>query len=825
MTSFFGDKMKNSLIILIFLCILNSMSALTREVSLDGTKPYTSIQSAIDSALEGDTIQVYPGTYRENVSIEYKIISIQSLYATTNDTTYIHNTQIIGAHTFSAVYITEQASVTLNGFTIMNNENHVEQFVNWPGGGIFVFRAHAVIKNNIITNSIAGNGGGGICVSGFSEQQCIVFLENNRIYNCKSYDAGGGIAISQYSHVEFSQTHRNSVYSNYAPYGKDIAFSNPSYNYQVYLDKGTRLLNAQDQFYIYEYYPLVYPDVDISVSILRGVESLNVCQDLYVAPWGNDQNDGLSPQNPLKTIDYATRIIHPDEDNPLTIHLAEGTYSRSLNQQEYPFALKPWTSLVGAGMNSTILDDENVYRIMSVIVPEANVLFQDFAITRVGNDIYSATALGSKTKKNITKNILLYNNKSYYSVAISNTNQLFMKNIIIKDGTSISNSYSFDSYVVNEMLINNIISDNMHATHPQGGGVGFTMQETVNLRMNNVSLTNSSAFNPSLFCLYNWPSDNNEEVTPGLVVINNVLIANNNTSPGDWDLAKIHISDYYNQVILNNWTIANNRGNNKVMSVSGIGCEMNNMIFYNPEIPIELWLEGVDGYVAATYLNNSLLYGGYDKIHFENDSCFLEMQESIYTAPLFAHEYVGSNENALPEYFKLSANSPCINAGIQDTTGTYISATDLGNHQRIWDGRIDMGCFEYGAPLTSDEQTVPLGMDYQLSSAPNPVIVSSFPYTTISFNYPEKARTEPEIEIFNVKGQKVKTLKTGLSFRENAIMAKVSKEALSNIKGHYYSVIWDTRDNNNKQVASGVYFIRAKVDGRVIQTQKMMVIK
>jgi hypothetical protein len=136
-----------------------------------------------------------------------------------------------------------------------------------------------------------------------------------------------------------------------------------------------------------------------------------------------------------------------------------------------------------------------------------------------------------------------------------------------------------------------------------------------------------------------------------------------------------------------------------------------------------------------------------------------------------------------------------------------------------------MGCFEYGAPLTSDEQTVPLSMDYQLSSAPNPVVVSSFPYTTISFNYPEKARTEPEIEIFNVKGQKVKTLKTGLSFRENAIMAKVSKEALSNIKGHYYSVIWDTRDNNNKQVASGVYFIRAKVDGRIIQTKKMMVIK
>jgi len=64
------------------------------------------------------------------------------------------------------------------------------------------------------------------------------------------------------------------------------------------------------------------------------------------------------------------------------------------------------------------------------------------------------------------------------------------------------------------------------------------------------------------------------------------------------------------------------------------------------------------------------------------------------------------------------------------------------------------------------------------------------PETTIEYSIKEDSRIL--IEIYNIKGQKVKTLIN--EFREAG----------------YYSVIWNGKDNSNKQVASGLYFYRMK---------------
>ena len=41
----------------------------TLEVSPDGTKPYTIVQEAINQAVSGDIILVYPGRYYENLDL------------------------------------------------------------------------------------------------------------------------------------------------------------------------------------------------------------------------------------------------------------------------------------------------------------------------------------------------------------------------------------------------------------------------------------------------------------------------------------------------------------------------------------------------------------------------------------------------------------------------------------------------------------------------------------------------------------------------------------------------------------------------------------
>jgi len=48
--------------------------------------------------------------------------------------------------------------------------------------------------------------------------------------------------------------------------------------------------------------------------------------------------------------------------------------------------------------------------------------------------------------------------------------------------------------------------------------------------------------------------------------------------------------------------------------------------------------------------------------------------------------------------FSLSWNSPCINMGTPDTTGLYLPSQDLAGNQRIFEGRVDIGAYEYSRP-------------------------------------------------------------------------------------------------------------------------------
>lgn len=78
------------------------------------------------------------------------------------------------------------------------------------------------------------------------------------------------------------------------------------------------------------------------------------------------------------------------------------------------------------------------------------------------------------------------------------------------------------------------------------------------------------------------------------------------------------------------------------------------------------------------------------------------------------------------------------------------------------------------------------------------------PETTISFSIASEAKVE--LNIYNVKGQKVKTL----------VDSKL-------IPGKY-RFVWDGKDNNNKSVSSGVYFTRVEAAGKC-KTKKMLLLK
>ena len=91
---------------------------------------------------------------------------------------------------------------------------------------------------------------------------------------------------------------------------------------------------------------------------------------------------------------------------------------------------------------------------------------------------------------------------------------------------------------------------------------------------------------------------------------------------------------------------------------------------------------------------------------------------------------------------------------------------------------------------------------YSLRNFPNPFN----PETTIKFNT-ENTEENTEIEIYNIKGQKIKQLE------------------VRNLKLGINEVIWDGTDENNQPVSSGIYMYQLKIGRKVIACKKCLLLK
>ena len=120
-----------------------------------------------------------------------------------------------------------------------------------------------------------------------------------------------------------------------------------------------------------------------------------------------------------------------------------------------------------------------------------------------------------------------------------------------------------------------------------------------------------------------------------------------------------------------------------------------------------------------------------------------------------------------------------------------------------WTG-YDVYVLEEEIQVSADETQLPM-TSYQLSNYPNPFN----PETKISFFIAgsEDNMQQVSISVFNIRGQKVKTL--------------VNKAL---IPGRY-SVIWNSKDENNKPCSSGIYFYKLDVDSKTKTTGKMLLLK
>src|SRR5262245_25881950 len=183
--------LKLSSISAILLIFHNAAQAAVIRVPAD----QPTIQAAIAAAVNGDIVQVAPGTYVENLNFLGKAIQVNSDQGP--QVTVIDGNQAGPVVTFNSG---EGPQSELNGFTLKNGKASGSTL---RGGGIRIENSSPIITGNIITNNVAGDGGGGISSSfGSPAIRGNTITNNGQIPGWSGGVGGGGVSIVGVSNVQ-----------------------------------------------------------------------------------------------------------------------------------------------------------------------------------------------------------------------------------------------------------------------------------------------------------------------------------------------------------------------------------------------------------------------------------------------------------------------------------------------------------------------------------------------------------------------------------------------------------------------------------------------
>ncbi|MBN2396389.1 MAG: T9SS type A sorting domain-containing protein [Candidatus Atribacteria bacterium] len=184
--------MNNKLTIL-FLAFLTYSLLLGITINVPAEK--ATIQSAIDSASNGDLVLVQPGTYVENINFNGKNITVASMYYIINNDSFINSTIIDGNQNRVVLFNNgEKENAILEGFKITNGDASDPEYLDYGGGGIKCINSSPSLRNLIIDDNTGMYGAGLSFITSNSVLDDVI-IEGNDTLGQLCY--GGGINISQ----------------------------------------------------------------------------------------------------------------------------------------------------------------------------------------------------------------------------------------------------------------------------------------------------------------------------------------------------------------------------------------------------------------------------------------------------------------------------------------------------------------------------------------------------------------------------------------------------------------------------------------------------
>ncbi|MFO8144867.1 MAG: right-handed parallel beta-helix repeat-containing protein [Candidatus Syntrophosphaera sp.] len=811
-------KMMRFTIMILIVILPCLVLAATLTVKQDGTGDYTVIQTAIDAANPGDTVLVYPGRYFENLTIQSNDITLMSLEGTTGDPAFIDSTIIDGNRSDRCIRVMQEG-IVVRGFSLTRG------LANTSGGGILISVSETTVYNCKIFDNEAAFGGG------VTIHDASVNLAGVEIYTNYALHQGGGLYSATPNNdqalINFDPINRCSIYSNRAGEGQDIYIHYATSDLDIPLES----FSVAEPSYYYATYLSVRPTMNnfrINFDI-QNAHHQEIDSDIYVSTTGSDDNDGLSPATALKTIHEAIYRVAADSLTLNTVHILPGEYSRTDNDQIFPIGIKNWVNIQGSGIDATTVigeqhPDLGVDISMSVFraTKQSAIFLKDMSITsRETNNGWRAISGLNTLSCMHFENLRIHDMVSDYGAglvysSVTNARASSWENVIIESSENIL------------VRLAGGISENGVISAFRGKISNCTFRNSINpysstsvwaLPLVAIFADKDLVVENCVFSDLTMLDDDSIAIGFGGIQypqqqnhfsFRNCLFSNN-TSPGGSIGGIASITSANNpRIDISNCTFAGNQGDAYTLKTNG-DVNITNSIFYN-DTPYQIKVEPMNGdpneHTHLT-IDHSLVKDGINGIQpFPvpgNTVNFLP--SSISDNPLFT----GGFDIHDPLYYSLSAFSPCINSGTLDTLGLFLPPYDLAGNWRIWNGRIDMGCYEYGSELwvSNDDPVVPEILAIELVAYPNPFQTSSNIKISIPVEYSNKMTgiSETSIDIYNIKGQKVKAF----SFDPRSSLEHV--------------IVWDGKDQNGNNCTSGLYIINLTIAGEHIANRKVTLVK
>ena len=781
-----------------FILLASHSFATILTVKQDGTGDYTKIQDAINMASwNNDTILVWPGTYYENINFLGKDLVLASLFMTTGDRQYIYNTIIDGNKNGCVITLQNQETMAsvICGFTIQNGKKDFSS-ANWDkyGCGIMLFQSDVIINNNIIQYNEAYAGGGLNSLNGIAKLYGNIIKENH------SYFSGGGIFYGNDEIPIFLDTiDLNSIYLNYAHRGCDITVRSTGQPQILEIDTLT-VINP-DVYFVFSSDGYYNPVNDLTVNI-RNQKIEPVAADLFVSPYGDNNNSGIDPQNPLQSICFAMSRIQPDSLQQRTIHILPGIYSPLSTSERLPIGGRSNIRLSGNNMATTIVDCQyNGYFYSGWDLKYVEI--ENLTILHGFGALLSPTGIDQGgVEFQLTKNV------NISQMIIDSSLNAWCPGIycIFPDSVEISNYQCLNSIgVQSNFFIRSMDDYPMH------------------VRMENVKAHGNMYYDDGTGLYGGYKNiviaggnENDDTVTGRLI---NIEITDNiswdtwysNNCGAGWATSERVKLDIVNATIGGNRDSTNLPGTNS--TVQGSQINIYNSIFYNNNSPdIYIYNDDVVNNPAEINFHYTLFENGPAGIMDGAGNTIVNWGAGILDEDPQWDTY-GTNP------YSLMSTSPCINTGtpmydegmeppyIKHENGKYIlythnldtihlPATDLAGNPRIAYGRIDMGAYEF-VDTTIGIKSPPKYIANGIKAIPNPFQQS----TAIELTLLKEGHCQ--VLIHDMQGRLVKTLLDAFTQ-----------------PGHF-QMRWHADDDEGRKIPSGHYIVNIMFEEQNVGSAKV----